>query len=74
MGDIGKVLIVVGAVVIIFGVVLIGAGRLHLPLGRLPGDFVYRGKRTVFYFPLATSIVISIALTLIFWLLGHLRR
>jgi preprotein translocase subunit SecY len=74
MGDLGRVLVIVGAVVIVVGVVLIAAGRFHLPLGRLPGDIVYRGKRTTFYFPLMTSIVISLVLTLVFWLLGRFGR
>jgi hypothetical protein len=47
------------------------AGRFHLPLGRLPGDIVYRGKNTTFYFPLATSIVLSIVISLILWLLNR---
>ena len=56
MTDIGKMLVVLGVVVIVAGVVLMLAGRAHVPLGRLPGDIVYRGKNTTFYFPLATSI------------------
>jgi hypothetical protein len=50
------------------------AGRLNLPIGRLPGDIVYRGKNTVFYFPLATSILLSIILSLLFWLFGRGRH
>jgi hypothetical protein len=50
------------------------AGRFHLPLGRLPGDIVVRGKHTVFYFPLATSLVVSIILSLILWLLNRGRH
>ena len=62
MSDLGKLLMVFGAVLLGLGVLLTFAGRLNLPLGRLPGDLVYRGKNTVFYFPLATSILISIVL------------
>ena len=49
-------------------------GRTGLPLGRLPGDIVYRGKNTTFYFPLATSIVLSVLLSIILFLLGRFRR
>ena len=49
------------------------AGRAGLPLGRLPGDFVYRGKHTTVYFPLVTCIVISVVLTLIFYVISRFR-
>ena len=74
VSELGKVLIVTGIVAVLVGIVLVGAGRMHLPVGRLPGDFVYRGRRTVVYFPLATSVVISIVLSLVFWLLGRFSR
>jgi hypothetical protein len=64
-------LVLVGGLIILFGLILILAGRVNLPLGRLPGDIVYRGKHTTFYFPLATSIIVSIVLSLIFLLLGR---
>ena len=73
MTDLGKLLLVFGGVIVIAGAVLLLAGRLNLPLGRLPGDFIYRGKSTTFYFPLTTCILISLVLSLIFWLFrrGH---
>lgn len=74
MSGLGKLLMVFGAVVLAVGVLLTFAGRWNLPLGRLPGDIVYRGKNTVFYFPLATSILISIVLSLVFYLVGRLHR
>jgi len=49
-------------------------GKTNLPLGRLPGDILYRGKHTTFYFPLATSIVLSVVLSLVLYLLGRIRR
>jgi hypothetical protein len=66
MGDpaaLGRVLVVVGLVVVVIGVLL----AVGSPLGRLPGDIAIRGDRWGFYFPLATSIVISIVLTLALW-------
>jgi len=74
MTDLGKLLLVLGGVIVIAGAVLLLAGRFNLPLGRLPGDFVYRGKSTVFYFPLATCLLISLVLSLIFWLIGRGHR
>jgi Protein of unknown function (DUF2905) len=74
MSELGRVLIVLGGVLILAGIVLVLFGRLHLPLGRLPGDIVYRGKNTTFYFPLATSILLSVLLTLVLYVIGRWRR
>ena len=49
-------------------------GRIHLPLGRLPGDVVYRGKHSVFYFPVVTSILLSVVLSVILYLIGRFTR
>ena len=49
-------------------------GKTNLPLGRLPGDILYRGKHTTLYFPLATSIVVSVVLSLVLYFLGRMRR
>ena len=74
MTDLGKLLIVLGAILLVAGVVLLLLGRTSLPLGRLPGDIVYRGKHTTFYFPLATSILLSIVLTVVLYVIGRWRR
>jgi hypothetical protein len=74
MSDFGKLLVVLGLVLIIVGGILVFLGRTNLPLGRLPGDIVYRGKNTTFYFPLATSILLSIILSIVFYVLGKWRR
>jgi hypothetical protein len=74
MADFGKLLLLVGGVIVIVGALLLLAGKLHLPLGRLPGDIVYRGKNSVFYFPIVTCILISVILSLIFWLFGRGHR
>lgn len=67
----GRMLIFIGAILIVFGVVLTFGPRLPIRLGRLPGDIVYRGKHTVLYFPIVTSILLSVILTLILWLFGR---
>jgi ribose/xylose/arabinose/galactoside ABC-type transport system permease subunit len=74
MADLGKALLVLGGVIFLVGAALLLTGRFNLPLGRLPGDFVYRGKNTVFYFPLTTCIVVSVVLSLLFWLFGRGHR
>jgi hypothetical protein len=74
MPEIGRILVGLGIVLIAVGGVVMLLGRSGLPLGRLPGDFLYRGKNTTFYFPLATSIVVSVVLSLVFFLIGRLKR
>ena len=66
---IGKVLIILGVIIIAIGGLLLLSGRLPW-IGRLPGDILIQKKNFTFYFPLATSILLSLLLTLIFWLLG----
>jgi len=74
MTDLGKVLIGLGLALVVVGVLVTVAGRANLPLGRLPGDIVYRGKNTTFYFPLATSVVVSVVLSIVMYLVGRWRR
>jgi uncharacterized membrane protein len=74
MTEFGRVLILVGAVLVVAGVVLVGMGRMNVPLGRLPGDIVYRGKNSTIYFPLATSILVSVVLTMVLYVVGRWRR
>jgi hypothetical protein len=74
MTDLGKLLIGLGLVLVVAGVLLTLLGRANLPLGRLPGDIVYRGKNTTFYFPLTTSVLVSMVLSIVMYLLGRWRR
>ena len=74
MTDLGKLLVFFGAVLVAAGIALLVLGRTNLPLGRLPGDIVYRGKNTTFYFPLATSLLLSVVLTLVLYVVGRWRR
>ena len=67
--SLGKMLILVGVVVAAVGAVLVFGAKIPW-IGRLPGDFKFEGKNFTFYFPLATSILLSVILTLIFWLIG----
>lgn len=74
MHEIGKTLIGLGLLLVLVGVLILAAARLGLPLGRLPGDFAYRGKSVSFYFPLGTSILISIVLSVLLYLLSRFGR
>ena len=74
MSDLGRLLVVVGGLLVLAGVVVMLLGKSHLPLGRLPGDITYRGKNTVFYFPLGTSILLSVVLSLVLYAISRFRR
>ena len=71
----GKLLIVFGVVLVLMGVLLSWGGpeRSGLParLGRLPGDIIIRRENFTFYFPLATSLLLSVILSLVLWLMGR---
>jgi Protein of unknown function (DUF2905) len=73
MGGLGRVLMMAGAVLVVLGLLVSFGERLPIRIGRLPGDFVWRGKNSVFYFPLMTSIVVSLLLSLAMWLFNRLR-
>jgi hypothetical protein len=72
--DLGKMLVVFGIVLVVAGVFLISGVKLPFPLGRLPGDIAYQGRNGSFYFPIVTCILLSVALTLISWIINHFRR
>jgi uncharacterized membrane-anchored protein len=70
--QIGKFLILTGILIALAGAVLMILGRTGL--FKLPGDFVLSGKNWKIYFPVATSIVISIILTIIIWIINYFRK
>jgi hypothetical protein len=74
MTDFGKLLAVLGGVLLAVGIVFMVLGKTNLPIGRLPGDIIYRGKNTTVYFPLVTSILLSVVLTAVMYLIGRFRR
>lgn len=73
MQSIGKYLIIFGAVILIAGVVLTFFPKLNF-FGKLPGDISIKKENFSFYFPIVTSIVISILLTLIFWVINFFLK
>ena len=74
MTGFGKLLIFGGLVLVVLGAIVVLVGRTNLPVGRLPGDIVYQGKNTTVYFPLATSILVSIVLSLVLYLISRFSR
>ncbi len=65
---VGRTLIVIGLVIVAVGVIMTLGDKLPIKMGRLPGDIVIRGKNSVFYFPIVTSVLLSAILTLVMWL------
>jgi Protein of unknown function (DUF2905) len=74
MREVGRALLIFGGVAVVAGAFLYFSGRLPLRLGRLPGDVVHRGEHTTIYFPIVTCLLLSVGLSLAFWLFSHFRR
>jgi hypothetical protein len=72
--DLGRLFLILGIALSAAGALLYFSNRLPFRLGRLPGDIVHRGEHTTFYFPIATSILLSIGLSFLLWLVSHFRR
>jgi hypothetical protein len=72
--ELGKVLLVIGIVLVGAGALLIFGIRLPFRLGRLPGDIAYQGRNSSFCFPIVTCILVSVGLTLLFWIVNLFRR
>jgi uncharacterized membrane protein len=73
MSELGRVLIFLGLVLVVVGVAVIVLARLHLPVGRLPGDLSWRGRGWSVSFPIVTCIVLSVLVSLILWAVGRFR-
>jgi len=74
MNDFGRMLVGLGLFLLLLGGLTLLLGKSGIPFGRLPGDIAYRGKHTSFYFPLASCVLLSIVLSLVFYLISHFRR
>ncbi len=72
--QIGRLLIIAGLGIAFLGVLILGLDKLHIPLGRLPGDLVWRGKSGTFYFPWVTCLVLSLLGTLLLWIFSRGSR
>ena len=71
MSSFGRTLIVIGAVIMAVGLLVTFGGRLPFRIGRLPGDILIKSKHSVFYFPLATSLLVSLLASLVLWLVSR---
>ena len=69
----GRALIIAGVMLLVAGLLITFGERLPIRIGRLPGDIVIRGKNSVFYFPLMTSILVSVLLSLLLWMFSRSR-
>ncbi len=73
--QLGKFLVIAGVVLVVLGLLLmVGARFSFWGLGHLPGDILYKGKNTQFYFPVVTCLLLSAVLTLVVWLVSFLTR
>jgi hypothetical protein len=72
--ELGRTLLVLGALLVAIGSLFYFGGKLPFRLGRLPGDIVHRCEHSTFYFPIVTCLLLSLALSLLLWLLSHFRR
>jgi hypothetical protein len=77
ISELGRFLIIAGIVIIVLGIILMLSGKiswLGQYFGKLPGDIIIQRKNFTFYFPLVTSILLSILVTLIFWIIWLIGR
>jgi Protein of unknown function (DUF2905) len=72
--ELGRSLLLFGGLLVLLGALLYFGGKFPLRLGRLPGDIVHRGEHTTFYFPIVSCLVLSLGLSLLFWLISYFRR
>jgi Protein of unknown function (DUF2905) len=72
--ELGKLLLIGGLVLVAAGAFLFFGARLPFRIGRLPGDIAIEGRRGSFYFPVVTSLLLSVALTLLLWFVGWLKK
>jgi hypothetical protein len=72
--EFGKGLVMLGVVLVGAGALLVFGAKLPFRLGRLPGDIIYQGRNTTFYFPIVTCLIVSLVLTLLSWIIHVFRR
>lgn len=72
-GPLGKVLIITGAGILILGIALLYLDKIPL-LGKLPGDFIFRKKNFSLYFPLGTMVLLSVSMSLIYYIISYLKK
>jgi len=71
----GRFLVIIGIVLVVLGLMVMAGSKFSFfGLGRLPGDIAYKGKNFQFYFPIVSCLVLSAAVTLVFWVISLLSR
>ena len=72
--ELGRTLLILGVLLVLIGAFFFLGLKLPFRLGRLPGDIIHRGEHTTLYFPIVTCLLLSLGLSLLFWLISHFRR
>jgi hypothetical protein len=73
--QLGRFLVIIGIVLVVLGLIVMAGSKFSFfGLGRLPGDMAFKGKNFHFYFPIVTCLVVSAAVTLLFWVVSLLTR
>ena len=72
--DIGRTLLIFGGILVLVGAFFYFGGKLPFRLGKLPGDISYKSDHTSFYFPIVTCLIVSVVLSILFWIFSNLKR
>jgi hypothetical protein len=72
--EFGRTQVLLGSLLLLVGAYFFLGGKLPFRLGRLPGDIIHRGEQSTIYFPIVTCLLLSLGLSLLFWLISHFRR
>jgi hypothetical protein len=72
--ELGKTLLALGILLVLVGTFFYFGGKLPFRFGRLPGDIVHKGEHSTFYFPIVTSLLLSVGVSLLFWLISRWKR
>ena len=72
--ELGRTLLFLGSLLLVLGAFFYFGAKLPFRLGKLPGDVTVRGQHSTFYFPIVTCLILSVVLSLLFWLFGHFRK
>jgi len=74
MLSIGRIIAITGIFITVIGVLIMFLSKTNIPIGRLPGDIVIHKKNFTFYFPLATSIILSVFLSFLFYIISKFHK
>ncbi len=74
MENIGRILVVAGLFIAIIGLLVMAISKIGIPFGRLPGDIVIHKKNFTFYFPLATSIILSVLFSILYYIISRFHK